>query len=250
MQESFYTGVTSPEKVEPIEKKVFGGIVSHHFYVEREISKLFSSWSKQNFETIVLLGPNHFSAGKADIIVSRQPYNTPWGFLFPEINTVDQILKSNLVKVEEDVFTREHSMSVLVGFIKQQFPKAKIVPIVTRRNVSKEKVVSLSKLLNEILSENSLVLASVDFSHHVSNALAQKQDLQTILFLEKFDADSIYQMSSTQIDSPASIYALLKYLELKDAKQMKYMNTNAALVSGNLRHTDVTSYIFASFLRN
>ena len=249
MQDNFYTGITNPEKVEPIEKKVFGGIVSHHFYVEREIAKLFSSWAKQNYEVIVLLGPNHFSAGKGDLIVSQQPYNTPWGFLYPEAKIISQILNSNLAKAEEDIFTREHSMSVEVGFIKHQFPNAKIVPIVIRYNISKEKILYLAKLLNEVLPENFLVLASVEFSHHVTNLVAQKQDAQSITHIKNFDLDSILKLPSTQMDSPASIYGLLKYLELKDAKQIKFTNTNAALVSGNVENTDVTSYVFASFFK-
>ena len=46
-----------------------------------------------------------------------------------------------------------------------------------------------------------------------------------------------------------SLRALMKYLELKNAKTMRYQNTNQALVSGSLDSKDVTSYVFASFTK-
>lgn len=249
MEAEFYTGILSPEKAAPIEPQVYGGIVSHHFFVERNIAKLFGLWSAQNFKTIVVIGPNHFNAGDSDLLISREAYKTPWGNLLPNLSVVDQLVKSNLVKNQEDPFQREHSVSVEVGFIKHEFPNAQIVPIIIKHNTSKEKMRALAIKLNEILPDNALVLASVDFSHHVTNPIAQKQDTQSIALLKAWDADGIWKLPSSQMDSPPTIYALLKYLELRGAKNMQYWNTNQALVSGSLDSTDVTSYVFASFVK-
>lgn len=249
MQQDFYTGILNPDKVKPISAQVYGGIVSHHFFVERHIARLFNSWSQQKFKTVVVLGPNHFNAGKGDVIISRQGYQTPWGILESDNEIINELLKNDIGTNEEDPFVREHSMSVEVGFIKHQFPNARIVPIIIRHNASKEKMQALAENLNKILSSNALVLASADFSHHVTNKTAQAQDKQSIDFLKSFDANSIFKLPSTQLDSPTTIYALLQYLELRGAKNMLYSNTNQALVSGNLGSTDVTSYVFSSFVK-
>ncbi len=249
LQEDFYTGILNPEKVDPIEEKVYGGIVSHHFFVERHIAKLFGTWSKQNYKTIVILGPNHFNAGKGDVIISKEPYKTTWGELEIELETVGKLISAGIAKNEENPFEREHSMSVLVGFIKNKFPEAKVVPVIIKHGTTKEKMQKLAEELNRILPEDSLVLASVDFSHHVNNQTAQNQDKQSIEAIKGFNTDLIWNFPPEQMDSPATIYALLKYLELKKARQMKYWNTNQALVSGNLDSQDVTSYVFASFMK-
>ena len=68
MQSDFYTGILESEIeiVEPTDKKIYGGIVSHHFYMEREIAKFFGKFGGQSPRTIVILGPNHFNAGNGD----------------------------------------------------------------------------------------------------------------------------------------------------------------------------------------
>lgn len=249
MQQEFYTGILSLDKVDPVTPQVYGGIVSHHFFVERNIAKLFGSWSGQKFKTIVIIGPNHFNAGDGDLLTSSEAYKTPWGDLEPNLGVIGRLTKNGLVKNEEYPFEREHSISVEVGFIKHSFPNAQIVPIIIKHNTTKEKMQALAEQLNQILPSDSLVLASVDFSHHVTNEVAQKQDKQSIALLKTWDLDGIWKLPTTQMDSPPTIYALLKYLELKGAKNMQYWNTNQALVSGSLNSTDVTSYIFASFVR-
>lgn len=249
MQKNFYTGILNPAEAEPIAEKVYGGIVSHHFFVEREIAKLFSLWRGQKIRTVVILGPNHFSAGKADVFVSRQGYRTPWGELGVDAEFIEQLIANGAAENEEAPFEREHSISVEAGFIKYYFPQARIVPVIIKHNVSKTKIQKLAQNLISLLPEDSIVLASVDFSHHVANQTARLQDKKSIALLQKFDADGIWKLPPNQMDSPAAIYGLLKYLEYKQAKKMRYWNTNQAIISGNLSSADVTSYVFASFTK-
>ncbi len=249
MQSEFYSGILKPDKVETTPQKVFGAIVSHHFYAERQIAWLFQALGAQNPKTIVVIGPNHFGAGTARAQISGWSYKTPWGDLATDKELYEKLLATGLVKNEETTFEREHSISVLVGFIKHQFPEAKFLPIVIKRNYSLLEAQTLAQALNRLLPEDSLVIASVDFSHHVTNAVAQSQDKQTLKMLEGFDYEAIGKRTPEEMDSPPSIVAFLKFLELRNAKKMEYTNTNQAILSGNLDNTDVTSYFFARFTK-
>ncbi|KKW22890.1 MAG: hypothetical protein UY65_C0013G0008 [Parcubacteria group bacterium GW2011_GWA2_51_12] len=242
---SAYTGILNPADFEFIDERVYGMIVSHHFYVERLISQSFLSIQTQKPGRIVIIGPDHFGASKYDISVSKLPYETPFGTLQPDEEIIERLEKVGVFR-DEDAFVHEHSISALVGSIKAVFPETKIVPLILDRNIYFGKLEQLAAVLDEILPDDSLVVASVDFSHHLNRFASDFHDLKSIATIQSFDYESIKNL---EIDSPPSIFTLLKYLELRGAQRMIYKNTNQAYISGNLGSEDVTSYVFANFVR-
>ncbi len=241
-----YGNMEKVKQSEYIEEKTYGGILSHHFFVAKYIGGFFEKIRKQKIKTFVILGPNHFNAGASDVLVSKYPYDTPWGMLEPEKEVINNLIESGIAKNDEQVFEREHSISALVGFVKYYFPDAEIVPIIIKRGTSPEKAERLAEKLNQILAEDSMVLASVDFSHHLNKTSAEFHDQTSISAIKNFDFDRIYNL---EIDSPPSIYALMKYLEKRNARKMKYENTNSATFSKDDKSQDVTSYLFSYFLK-
>jgi len=242
----FYGDLEKANGETKISEKVDGGIVSHHFFVASKIASFFAKIGDQKIETIVILGPNHFSAGDGDILISKYPYNTPWGVLEPDEKIIEELLKEKFVENDEFPFEKEHSISSLAGFVKYFSPEAKIVPLILKNNVSSQKAELLAEKLTEILGENSVVLASVDFSHHLNRIAAQFHDEASVSVIENFDYERIYNL---EIDSPPSIYALLKYLEKKGSQKMIYENINSAVFSDDFDLEDVTSYLFSYFVK-
>jgi AmmeMemoRadiSam system protein B len=228
------------------EEKIYGGIVSHHLLVAKEIAQFFSAFKKQSPKTIVIIGPNHFNVGKRDILLSKYPYKTPWGVVESEEKYINELLNTGTVFNEEDPFSSEHSISSLVSFVKYFLPDAKIIPIIVKRSTTKEKAELLAKNLDQILPEDAVVIASVDFSHHLNKTAANFHDKKSISAIKDFNYEGIF---NSEIDSPSSIYALLKYLELREAKKIIYKNTNSADFMGKENFGDVTSYFFAHFIR-
>ena len=242
----FYGNLETAKPDLPVANKIYGGIVSHHTYVATEIAKFFSGLKNQKIKTVVLVGPNHFGNG-AKVLVSSYPYQTPWGIIEPNLDIINQLKNEDLARSEEQVFETEHSISALVGSIKYALPDAKLVPIIVNRNLSQAESFKLAEKLNQILPEDSLILASADFSHHVDNQVALKQDKISVVLLKSFDYGKIQKLDSKALDSPPTINILLKYLEIKGALKMEYKNLNSAIFSGNLDSKDVTSYVFAYF---
>src|SRR3989344_7214299 len=241
----FYGDLESAVPQKTFDEKVFGGILSHHLLVSSEIANYLSGFKKQSFKTIVLIGPDHFSAGSG-ISISKYPYKTPWGVLESDGKNIQKLIDSGIADYNEKQFETEHSISALVSHIKYFFPDTRFIPIILKRNVSLEKLDDLAKTLDNILPEDSLVLASVDFSHHLSVVSADFHDKISISAITNFDYERIFK---SEIDSPPSIYAVLKYLEKRDAKKIQYKNINSARFSGNFESEDVTSYLFAYFTK-
>ncbi len=244
MQPDLYPTLNKVDEV-PIEtEKVYGGIVSHHFYMEEDISKLFLQLRNQSPSVVVIVGPNHFNAGNADIQTSIASYATPFGQLESDLPLISSLVADGVAAHEEFAFEREHSIAALVGFTKRVFPNTKLVPIIIRRSTSPARTVQLAAELNKILPKDALVLASVDFSHHLDRFAAGFHDSQSVSALLSTDFNRIRNL---EVDSPQSLEVLMRYLQSRGALYMEYKNTNQALYGGNLLSDDVTSYIFAKF---
>lgn len=241
----FYTGIEQPGEVTKIKDRVYGMVVSHHFYMEREMSQAFAAVGNRDVETVVIVGPDHFGASKYKVTTSRLPYLTPYGLLEPDLKTIDQLTEGQ-VFVEERPFEHEHSFSALVGMVKYYFPNAKLVPIMLDRRLGAGDATALAESLKNELPENSLVVASVDFSHHQNRFAADFHDAKSLPTVASFNLESLLGL---EVDSPQSLYVLEKYLERHGARKMLGYGTNQAEVSGNLASEDVTSYLFAHFVK-
>lgn len=239
-----YGDLENTKSLIAVNDKIYGGIVSHHFFIAPKIAEFFSGLKNQQIETIVILGPNHFNTGEGNIQISKYPYITPWGILEPDKKIIGNLIEKNFIENKEMPFEREHSISVLVGFAKYFLPKAKIVPIILKRKTSAKEAEQLAHALNEILSEKSIVIASVDFSHHLNSVAADFHDEFSLSVIKSFGYDRLYNL---ELDSPATLHTLLKYLENRGSKKIFYENINSAEFSRHLDMEDVTSYTFAYF---
>lgn len=246
LQAELYGDMEERKEVPVFSSKVYGGTVSHHFLMAKEIAEFFAPLREQKIKTVVIVGPNHFNLGKSNIQVSALPYKTPWSEIYPDGKIIDKLVQDKVAVNFEAAFSREHSISTLVGFVKYYLPDAKIVPIILKKTTPKEQAEKLSQELTKILPGNSLVLSSVDFSHHLNVDSADYHDVKSISAIGNFDYDGLFR---SEIDSPMSVYVLLKYLETKDAKHLNYSHFNSADILQNPQSDDVTSYVFSHFTK-
>ncbi|PKL72718.1 AmmeMemoRadiSam system protein B [Candidatus Kuenenbacteria bacterium HGW-Kuenenbacteria-1] len=235
-------------QIKSADSKIYGGIIPHHLIVKDKIAAFFEGIKQNNYETIILIGPNHFRQGKSDIILSQAQWKTPYGIIEPDLNLIEKLKQIAGINIEEEPFIAEHSISGLVGFIKKSFPDSQIVPIILKNKTSSEKSTQLAKAIYENVDpEKILVLSSVDFSHYQPTAVANFHDQKSNSVISNFDFDKIYNL---EIDSPSSIYVLLKYLEKIKAKNSELIfSTNSGTL---IQKTDepTTSHNFFYFKKH
>lgn len=223
----------------------YGGIIPHHLMVKDKIALYFEGIKEKKYETIVLIGPNHFLKGSNKILLSSAKWLTPYGDLYPDTDLINKIVSADAGKIEEDPFGAEHSISGLVGFIKKSFPDSKLVPIILKPNATEEECDSLAKNIYKYTDpEKTLVLASVDFSHYQPANVADFHDQESNNIIETFDFSRIYNL---EIDSPPSIYTVLKYLDYAGAKKSTLIfSTNSGYLI-NKPEEPTTSHNFFYF---
>ncbi|MFA6171769.1 MAG: AmmeMemoRadiSam system protein B [Patescibacteria group bacterium] len=229
-----------------LEKEIAGGVIPHHLLAADLIADFYSAFSGDEYETIVLLGPNHFGAGEGRIITSEASWKTPYGDLEADQGIIEELALKKIAVPDEGIFDKEHAIYGETAFIKKVFPKAKFLPLVLRPGLKKEEAESLARALYEISKKKKiLIIASVDFTHNADSETAMKNDRESIGALENLDCEKIY---SLKLDSPGSIYTLARYAELKGAINFNlFNNSNSALLSGKPEIKNATSYVTGVF---
>ena len=236
-----------PENVIPEGTGILGMTVNHHLLGTRLISRLFKNISYLKPKTVVLLSPNHFNAGHAPIISSEYHWDTPYGILKNDAELTEELVKLDLIYIDESPFPVEHGISGLTAHIKYIFPGSRIIPIIFRNNVKEEKIKLLADHLAKFDHNDVLVVASLDFSHDSTSQIADIRDEISIEVIKSFD---LQRTDDVEVDSRPALRVLMHYATAKNASGFELLdNTNSAKLLNDFVITDATSYINGYFYK-
>lgn len=227
--------------------QIKGGIVPHHLLPSFMIADFFSRLSAQKPSTIILLGPNHYERGNFPALTSIYGWETPFGTVNPNKSIIYDLLGDNLAQVDEEVLPEDHSIGGILPFIKYYLPETKVVPILLSRKFIKEESEKLAAHLSKRVGNNIVVVASVDFSHYLTNIQAQEKDEVTLEVMKSFDYRRLYSLNNDYLDSPASIGTLLMTMQKLGTTNMDilYHTNSGKLERDNISPT--TSYFSLAF---
>ncbi len=225
------------------------GIVTHHLLAIGLENEFFSCLSRQaKPERIVLIGPDHYGQSMDRIAVSPLPWKTPFGILEPDVSAAAAIKESLGLNNDPEAFSGEHSIGVLVPFIRYYFPESRIVPIIIQRNVDIAKQTKLKKILSHFLDDpKTLVLLSMDFAHNQTSDEADRRDERAMKVIEKLD---YRQTNGLDIDCHPGLKILLAALSDRKGIRVQFLNhSNSAKITKQMNLTNVTSYFTILFFK-
>jgi len=195
--------------------------------------------NSRDVKTFIILGPDHVDGGRGDISVSKADFSTPFGSLEPNLEIIESLENSGFVIHDETPFDQEHSIHSQLLFIGRLFPDAKIVPLVFRSSATNGFARAFGSVMSEYLDENVFIVASVDFTHYLSEEQARPIDELSGSILSAINAKSAGLIES---DSPQSLSALVSALEEKQANDLSDLGIfNTADFSDNQDYT--TGYV-------
>lgn len=240
------------EDYHKFDEKPLGVILPHHMMVASELARFYNGLARvADPSTVYVIGPNHYETGSANIQTCENClYKTTLDGLDSDLRVDGAIVRdlavAGIAEVADDGFWQEHSIFSHAAFIKKSFPKAKVVPIMLQWEIPEEEVLELSEWLNENLSEDDLVIASVDFSHYLPEEVADFHDESSFATISNFDFDNIYDL---EIDSPSSIYLLLDLMQRRGYEKAKrFAHTNVQDFM-KVRQARTTSHQFFGFFK-
>ena len=155
-------------------------------------------------------------------------------------------VEADLVTVDEEVMSEEHSIYSLMPFIRKSLPDAWVLPFIFRDDASSSTLDQFVAELSRILPDDAVIVASIDFSHYQTSPVADFHDELAKSVIRSFDYD---RLSALETDSTPSLHAFLKLMEARGAESIAYeIHSNAAKLTGDAGATNITSYYSPYFV--
>jgi MEMO1 family protein len=247
----FFEGVRFQEKnTSEFPHIIKGGIIPHHQVPSFIQADFFYKLSFQNPETIFIIGPNHFEKG-GKILTSKNTWNTPFGLVSTNTNIITKLITENIAFDYPSILSNDHSIATLIPYIKYYLPQCMIVPIILSHNMNLSEVNILSDFISEeSKNSNSVIIASVDFSHNLTSEKADENDELTLETIKTHEYEKLFKLDNAFLDSPPSIVTLLQ--TMKNTGNLKsdiLQHTNSGKISGNYWN-DATSYFSIVYYEN
>ena len=192
-------------KTELADKNIIGAVIPHAGYIFSgyEAVHFFALLNKsgKEYDTIIIINPNHTGYGAHIEVDNHDEWETPLG-----TTPLDKdFIRALELPVAGDAQSREHSAEVILPFLQKwlNYP-FKIVPICILQQNPKtaheiaQKIFDAEKAVNRKI----LVIASSDFSHYVDPESGAKKDDLVLREIENMDSEKLHQ---TVIDNRISV---------------------------------------------
>jgi len=180
----------------------------------------------------VILGPGHREIGSLFAVQARGSWSTPLGD-----SAIDEALASRLLAAcplaeeNEQAHLWEHSLEVQLPFIQYFRADAAIVPICISHEARYDELETLGRALAAAVREHgreTLIVASTDMSHYVSQKTAERKDMRAIRKVLDLDPAGLFETVTSERISMCGFQpttaALVASLDLgaKDAELVRY----------------------------
>jgi len=231
---------------------IVSGVVPHHLLAKEIIADFFQYISsEEKVETLILLSPDHFHSGTLD------DYNTfitlDWesgsGKKEFENIKIDSLLgkklaDDNKIALNSSAIVYDHGITNLIPYIKKYFPESKFLPILIPIDIAKEQIEHLVKTINIESPAQTIIIASVDFSHYLPPHAAGFHDEKSIRVLLNFEEENF---KNIEVDCWQALYAARLFAKLRQKEGPCIIAHNNSVDFSKLYSEITTSYFSVAF---
>jgi AmmeMemoRadiSam system protein B len=232
----FWSGIEKA-KDQKQTRHIYAALVPHHLLAGNLISEIFSKLQSQDIKTVILIGPNHYEVGNENLQANATSWSSPLGKV-AGIN-----LLPSLSRAKPEHMTNEHSIAGLIPYVTHYLPKSKVFSIIIKNKATDEELRILSDQIKSLWNDQTVLIASVDFSHYLPPEVADQKDNYTKPILLELNEQRVYNLSNDYMDSPTSLALLFKICRSHEVKNFSLINhANSAQLLSNPYLTSTTSY--------
>jgi len=142
---------------------------------------------KNQFNKVILLGPDHRVGYRRGAISEVNSYRTPLGKIPLHADARRLLQQSELFRPIPEDYDAEHSLEVILPFLQYLLGDFELVPIV----LGSGQPSPIASALAPLLTAKTLVVVSSDLSHYLPYDLAEGKDRQTINHILSLDGQSL-----------------------------------------------------------
>jgi MEMO1 family protein len=176
-------------------ENAFGYVAPHAGYIYSgktaayTYKALANNKNLESIDSIVVVGPNHTGMGKP-ISVSLEDWETPVGVSLNDKELSKSIAaNSEYIDINEDAHRNEHSIEVQLPFLQHVAPGKKVSFICMGDQSERASAILADSIIKSSgkLGRKILVLASSDFNHYESAAIAKQKDSKLLDAIKELD---------------------------------------------------------------
>lgn len=212
-------------KTELAEKNMIGAVVPHAGYIYSgpqavhffEILKT----SKKKYDTFIIINPNHTGYG-AQISLDKNDF---WDSPFGKVAIDKDFYKLLDFSLSSEAHAHEHSGEVMLPMLQHFLDyEFQILPITfSRQNYFNAKKIALAlDEANQKLKKEILIIASSDFSHHLSPDRGYKMDQMVVDKILEKDPAGVYETVSKNNISVCGFGPIMALMEFARRKNEAY----------------------------
>lgn len=234
-----------------ISSNIFGIVSPHAGYIYSGSTAAFgfNLLKGKKIDTVVIISPSHREYFLGISIYNGYAYVTPLGEI-----PVNKEMADKLVDGRGNIFRGiqghrdEHAIEVQLPFLQCVLDDFSIVPIVMG-DQGQIFVDVLANKLNEVINQNTLLLASSDLSHYYSATEADQKDSIIEKDINDFNIEQLsndLENKKCEACGAGTILTVMKTAELnKKNKSIVLNRTHSGNVSGDYKQ--VVGYLSAAF---
>jgi AmmeMemoRadiSam system protein B len=227
---------------------VTGITVPHHLLAADLIARGFWAASAGKYKRIILISPDHFHKVTKPFGTVRENLATVLGTVSSDRAGVETVAASPLVEMLPTV-NHEHGLMAVAPFIAHFFPSAEVIPLLGSINATDADWHAMAEVLKPLLTPDTLVVQSTDYSHYrpIAEAVARDQEsISTITAGDPAGVDPLLQPA--HMDSKAAQYLQLALQRELGSRPVILANRNSVEYGSGPNST--TSYVVTAFLRD
>ncbi len=146
-------------------------VVPHagHIYSGACAGQAFELLRGAPYRRVILLGPSHYVGFYGAALPEEDAFKTPLGTIPLDREAIQKLAKVDGFQINPQAHAREHSVEIELPFLQRVLsPDFVLIPIVVGR-LTPESIVSIGHALADLWNDNTVLIASSDFTHYGPN---------------------------------------------------------------------------------
>ncbi|MFA5352299.1 MAG: AmmeMemoRadiSam system protein B [Candidatus Gracilibacteria bacterium] len=230
-------------------------ILPHHLVAAESIARVFAALQYQKPKHIILISPDHFSQCENLLCVTDGEFQTLFGVVKADAANIQTLTASKLVTKDAEIFTREHGIFALLPFLATYTPQVLLTPIVIpQKNLLRwyASEAEILKLLQPMLTADTVLIISSDFSHYLSVAESDLRDEETAKAIFTPDSVAIRKLNNPANSDCPNCLSLVTDLALQNNffNPTLVSHTNSARILKDLTVKETTSHFAILYYEN
>lgn len=229
---------------------VTGITVPHHLLAADLIARGYWAASAGHYQRIIVISPDHFHKVSKAFGTTREDLQTVFGTVSSDRAGVDAVAaRYDLVEVLPTI-AYEHGVMAEAPFIRRFWPDAQVIPLLASVNAGPAEWRAMTEVLKPLITPDTLIVQSTDFSHYRPLAEAVARDQESIAAIDADDPEVIVPLlQPSHLDSKAAGYIQLALQrEVFGAEPVVLANANS--VDYGTGSDSTTSYVVAAFVKD